>query len=92
MILISELKFITNLYQYEQLIKEPTRITKDTSTLIDSFYTRNSNLIISSGMTAMTTSDYSIGIPILLTGDIVIQYAKSMKREHSKHNEPYQKI
>ena len=37
--LISELKFITNLYQYEQLIKEPTRITKDTSTLIDqNFY------------------------------------------------------
>ena len=35
--LISEFKFITNLYQYEQLIKELTRITKDTSTLIRSF-------------------------------------------------------
>ena len=56
--LISELKFITNLYQYEQLIKEPTRITKDTSTLIDHFYTTNSNLIISSGVTAMTISDH----------------------------------
>ena len=56
--LISELKFITNLYQYEQLIKEPTRITKDTSTLIDHFYTTNSNLITSSGVTAMTISDH----------------------------------
>ena len=56
--LVSELKFITNLYQYEQLIKEPTRVTKDTSSLIDHFYTTNTNHIISSGVTAVTISDH----------------------------------
>jgi exonuclease III len=53
--LVSELKFITNLYQ---LIKEPTRVTKDTSSLIDHFYTTNTNHIISSGVTAITISDH----------------------------------
>ena len=33
------MNFITNLYQYEQLINEPTRVTKDNATLIDHFYT-----------------------------------------------------
>ena len=51
--LVSEVKF-TYLYQYEQLIKEPTRVTKDTSTLIDHFYTSNSNLLISSDVMAIT--------------------------------------
>jgi hypothetical protein len=45
----SELKFITGLYQYEQLISEPTRVTKDTRTLIDHFYTTNPDNTISKG-------------------------------------------
>ena len=43
----SELKFITRLYQYDQLISEPTGVTKDTRTLIDHFYTTNPQNIIS---------------------------------------------
>ena len=39
-------------------MKEPTGVTKDTSTLIDYFYTTNRNLIISSGVTAITISDH----------------------------------
>ena len=35
-----------------------TRVTKDISTLIDHFYRTNSNLIVSSGVTAMTISDH----------------------------------
>ena len=34
------------------------RVTKDTSTLIDHFYRTNSNLIVSSGVTAMTISNH----------------------------------
>ena len=34
----AELKFITDLFQYDQKINEPTRVTKDTRTLIDHFY------------------------------------------------------
>ena len=42
-----ELKFITRLYQYDHLISEPTRVTKDIRTLIDHFYTTNPQNIIS---------------------------------------------
>ena len=30
----AELKFITNLFQYDKKINEPTRVTKDTRTLL----------------------------------------------------------
>ena len=45
----SELKFITRLHQYEQLISEPKRVTKDTRTLTDHWYTTNPYKIISKG-------------------------------------------
>lgn len=54
----SELKFITELYQYEQLISGATRVTKDTRTLIDHFYTTNSNNIISKGVSTVCISDH----------------------------------
>jgi hypothetical protein len=53
----SELKFITGLYQYEQLISEPTRVTKDTRTLIDHFYTINPDNIIPKGVSTVSISD-----------------------------------
>ncbi len=54
----NEMNFITNLYQYEQLINEPTRVTKDNATLIDHFYTTKPDLIISSGVRIITISDH----------------------------------
>ena len=45
----SELKFITRLHQYEQLISEPKRVTKNTRTLTDHWYTTNPYNIISKG-------------------------------------------
>ncbi len=56
--LVFEMNFITNLYQYEQLINEPTRVTKDNATLIDHFYTTKPDLIISSGVRIITISDH----------------------------------
>ena len=54
----SEFKFITGLYQYEQLISEPTRVTKDSRTLIDHFYTTNPDNIISKGISTISISDH----------------------------------
>ena len=34
----NELKFVTNMYQYKQLIQEPTRVTIKTKSLIDHFF------------------------------------------------------
>ena len=50
----SELKFITRLYQYDQLISEPTRVTKDTRTLVDHCYTTNPQNIISKGVSVVS--------------------------------------
>ena len=38
--IVSEMDFITKLFQYDQLIKEPTRVTKDIASLIDYKQTR----------------------------------------------------
>ncbi len=53
-----ELKFITGLYQYEQLISEPTRVTKDTQTIIQHFYTTNPDNIIPKGVSTICISDH----------------------------------
>ena len=54
----SELKLITRLYQYDHLISEPTRVTEDTRTLIDHFYTTNPQNIISKGVSVVSISDH----------------------------------
>jgi division protein CdvB (Snf7/Vps24/ESCRT-III family) len=52
---IVELKFFMDLFQYNQKINEPTRVTKDSQTLIDHFYT---NFITSAGVSKITISDH----------------------------------
>ena len=56
--LVSEIDFITKLYQYEQLIKDPTRVTKDSASLIDHFCTTKPDYIASSGVKIITISDH----------------------------------
>ena len=53
----AELKFITDLFQYDQKINEPTRVTKDTRTLIDHFYSNKTDLITLAGVSKITISD-----------------------------------
>ena len=53
-----ELNFITNFYQYNQLIHEPTRETMNTSSLIDHLYTNKKDNIIAAGTTKITISDH----------------------------------
>ena len=56
----STLKFTYDVYQYSQLIKTPTRITENTSTLIDHLITNMPHKIIKSGVCHLSISDHSL--------------------------------
>ena len=51
---------ICNLYQYHQLIREPTRITEKTASTIDLFSTNNNDLFMQSGVCHIGISDHSL--------------------------------
>ena len=44
--------------QYDQKINEPTRVTKDTRTLIDHFYSNKTDFITLAGISKITISDH----------------------------------
>ena len=56
----SKLTSLYDEYQYTQLIKQPTRITSSTQTLIDHFATTASHRIRSSGVCHLSISDHSL--------------------------------
>ena len=51
---------ITDLYGLQQLISEPTRITKSSSTLIDLIFTNSPDKIVCSGVSHISISDHSL--------------------------------
>ncbi len=51
---------LTELYQYTQLIKEPTRITSSSSTLIDLFLTNEPNNFMTAGVSTIGISDHNL--------------------------------
>ena len=51
---------ICNLYQYHQLIREPTSITEKTASRIDLFITNNNDLFSRSGVCHIGISDHSL--------------------------------
>ena len=51
---------IANLFQLEQQINEPTRVTKTTSTLIDLAFSNRPELIVTSGVEHLGISDHSL--------------------------------
>ena len=53
------LQFLCSLYQIEQLINEPTRVTRTSATQIDIFLTNRPENISSSGVIHLGTSDHS---------------------------------
>ena len=53
-----ELNFITNLYQYDQLIDEPTRETTCSKSLIDHFYSNRKQNVVLAGVSRITISDH----------------------------------
>ena len=54
----NELNFITNMYQYKQLIQEPTRVTRNTKSFIDHFFTNKPESIALTGVSKTTISDH----------------------------------
>ena len=54
------LKFITETYQYIQLIHQPTRITASTRTLIYQIFTNKPAIITNHGVLHLGISDHSL--------------------------------
>ena len=79
-----ELKFITDLYQYDQLISEPTRVSKDTRTLIDHFYTTDPNNIISKEVSVVSISDHYLFYGIKKT-KVIKENTKIIEYRDYKH-------
>ena len=52
--------FLTVLYNLEQLIKEPTRVTNTSSSLVDLILTNQPNNISNSGVIDLGISDHSL--------------------------------
>ena len=65
----------TNIFQFEQLIKEPTRVTPTTKTLIDLVFTNRPELINASGVICLGISDHNL---------IYVQRKISITREKPK--------
>ena len=55
-----KLQFLSSLYQLDQLINEPTRVTKTSATLIDLFFTNKCENILQSGVVHLGISDHSL--------------------------------
>ena len=55
-----KLEFLLTLYQFDQLINEPTRVTKASATLIDLLITNKKQNIAKSGVIHLGLSDHSL--------------------------------
>ena len=54
-----KLLFLSSLYQLDQLIKKPTRVTRTSATMIDLFFANKPENILHSGMIHLGISDHS---------------------------------
>ena len=54
------LQFLSSIYQLEQLILEPTRVTKSSATIIDLIFTNETKNIAKSGVVHIGISDHSL--------------------------------
>ena len=75
----NELNFITSLYQYKQLINDPTRETIHSKTLIGHLYSNKKENIVAAGVSKISISDYYLiyGIrkfPSLKGGEHIIEF------------------
>ena len=57
---VDKLKDVMELYQFEQQIKEPTRVTENTSTLIDLAFTNKAEIIVRAQVHRVGISDHSL--------------------------------
>ena len=73
-----KLQFLSSVYQLEQLIFEPTRVTKKSSTLIDLAFTNDMNNIAKSGVILNGMSDHYI---IYVVRKFVPQKRQEIRKE-----------
>ena len=59
-----KLQFLSLLYQLDQLISEPTRVTGTSATLIDLFFTNKPENIIQSGVVHIGISDHGLNYTV----------------------------
>ena len=57
---VGQLTNIANIYGFHQLIKEPTRVTDKSSTLIDLIYTNCPERVVCSGVAHVSKSDHTL--------------------------------
>ena len=76
---------LCEIYQLKQLITEPTRITPNSSTLIDVILTNSPSGIIGSGVLHMTISDHCLIYAVL-------KFAVTTKTIHRIKSEEFQAI
>jgi hypothetical protein len=55
-----KLQFLSSLYQFDQLINEPTRVTGTSATGIDLIFTNRAENILNSGIVHVGISDHSL--------------------------------
>ena len=60
----SRLRKILKMENLDQVIKEPTRITQTSKTLLDVIITNNTNMILSSGVVKSHISDMILFFPM----------------------------
>ena len=58
------LQFLSCVYQLEQLINEPTRVTRASATLIDLIFTNRNENIVKSGVIHLGISDHSLAFAV----------------------------
>ncbi len=57
---LQKLVELTKTLQFEQLIKEPTRVTESSKTQIDLAFTNKPEIVINSGVVHLGISDHSL--------------------------------
>ena len=83
--MIRKLQDLYRVYQMKQLIKEPTRSTRTTATVIDHFSTNKPNLIISSGVLATGFNDHEMIFGIRKVSSRFRREQKIIKIRQLKH-------
>ena len=84
---VDKLKDVMELYQFEQQIKEPTRVTENTSTLIDLAFTNKAEIIVGVQVHHVGISDHSL---ICITRKLSIPRGEP-KRVNTRQYKGYKK-
>ena len=81
-----ELKDIITVHGYNQLINTPTRITKESSTLIDIILTNNQSVISATGIAPLNLSDHDLIGCVRKMNHMKYQYKTITCRNYSKYD------